>query len=76
MAKSVLSVAEHNNLVEMAYTSRGYTKDEAQAAARLACSATWHGNRTHNALKALHLDSLFGAGKGRSLSGCPKRRKA
>ncbi len=23
-----------------------------------------HGNRTHNALKALHLDTLFGAGKG------------
>lgn len=64
MAMLVISVEEHNSLVEAAYMSRGYTKEEAVAASRLACSATWHGNRTHNALKALHLDTLFGAGKG------------
>ena len=27
----------------------------------MAAAATWHGNRTHNALKALHLDDLFGS---------------
>lgn len=30
----------------------------------MAASAAWHGIRTHNALKALHLDELLGSGTG------------
>ena len=54
----------HNRLVEAAYQNRGYNKEEAGAAARFAAYATKHGIRTHNALKALHLDHLFGSGAG------------
>ena len=54
----------HNTLVEAAYQRRGYTADEARAASRMAAMATRHGNRTHNAIKALHLDHLFGSGNG------------
>lgn len=52
----------HNNLVEAAYRHRGFDPEEASAAARFAAYATRHGVRTHNALKALHLDHLFGSG--------------
>jgi L-2-hydroxycarboxylate dehydrogenase (NAD+) len=52
----------HNSLVEAAYAQRGFDKDECAAAARFAAYATRHGIRTHNALKALHLDHLFGSG--------------
>ena len=40
---------------------RGYTADEAAAGARFCASAAYHGIRTHNAIKALHLDHLFGS---------------
>eukprot|EP00281_Chroomonas_sp_CCMP1168_P030937 CAMPEP_0206250886 /NCGR_PEP_ID=MMETSP0047_2-20121206/21720_1 /ASSEMBLY_ACC=CAM_ASM_000192 /TAXON_ID=195065 /ORGANISM="Chroomonas mesostigmatica_cf, Strain CCMP1168" /LENGTH=359 /DNA_ID=CAMNT_0053676783 /DNA_START=173 /DNA_END=1253 /DNA_ORIENTATION=+ len=70
----VVSVADHNALIEAAYLKRGYTKAEAEAASRLASSATWHGNRTHNALKALHLDHLFGASKGGCVPGAEVKR--
>jgi L-2-hydroxycarboxylate dehydrogenase (NAD+) len=53
---------EHNALVEAAYRHRGYHADEAAEGARFCAEATRHGIRTHNALKALHLDHLFGSG--------------
>lgn len=53
---------QHNALVEKAYRSRGYTPDEAADAARFCAEAARHGIRTHNAIKALHLDHLFGSG--------------
>jgi len=53
---------QHNRLVVEAYRARQYTAAEAEAAARFAAYATRHGIRTHNALKALHLDHLFGSG--------------
>ena len=59
----------HNTLVEAAYQRRGYTADEARAASRMAAMATRHGNRTHNAIKALHLDHLFGSGNGGCIPG-------
>jgi L-2-hydroxycarboxylate dehydrogenase (NAD+) len=62
----VVPEAQHNALVEAAYRHRGYNRDEAAAAAKFASYATRHGIRTHNALKALHLDHLFGSGS----SGC------
>lgn len=52
----------HNALVEAAYRHRGYEADESAEAARFCAEATRHGIRTHNALKALHLDHLFGSG--------------
>ena len=54
----------HNRLVEAAYRHRGYTEPEAQQAARFCEMAATHGIRTHNAIKALHLDHLFGSGTG------------
>jgi len=55
---------QHNDLVIRAYRQRGYDEEEARLAARMCADATRHGNRTHNALKALHLDEHFGTGIG------------
>ena len=52
----------HNDLVAAAYRHRGYSADESVAGARFCAEATRHGIRTHNGLKALHLDHLFGSG--------------
>lgn len=54
----------HRSLVEAAYIHRGFNAQEAAAAARFSAHATRHGIRTHNAIKALHLDHLFGSGAG------------
>ena len=54
----------HDQLVRDAYTSRGYNAEEASAAAQMCSNASHHGIRTHNALKALHLDERFGSGAG------------
>ncbi|MGA3008267.1 MAG: Ldh family oxidoreductase [Opitutaceae bacterium] len=64
MSESFYVVPEktHNALVEAAYKHRGYSTEESAAAARFCAEATRHGIRTHNALKALHLDHLFGSG--------------
>jgi ureidoglycolate dehydrogenase (NAD+) len=69
MADLVLPVDVHNRIVEAAYRKRGYSADESQQAARFCELAAWHGIKTHNALKALHLDELFGSGN-RTLRGC------
>src|SRR5471032_2768360 len=58
----VLPEAEHKALVKAAYAGRGYDEAEAEDGARLCTEATRHGIRTHNAIKALHLDHLFGSG--------------
>ncbi len=52
----------HNELVAAVYRSRGYTEQEGEDAARFCAEAARHGIRTHNAIKALHLDHLFGSG--------------
>jgi LDH2 family malate/lactate/ureidoglycolate dehydrogenase len=58
----VIPEKQHNALVEAAYQHRGFSADEATQAARFCAEATRHGIRTHNAIKALHLDHLFGSG--------------
>ncbi len=58
----VLPVELHNQIVEAAYRQRGFTADEARQAARFCELAARHGIKTHNALKALHLDDHFGSG--------------
>ncbi|MCC7351699.1 MAG: Ldh family oxidoreductase [Phycisphaerales bacterium] len=59
----------HHDLVAAAYRHRGYTADEAQAAARFSELTAWHGIKTHNAIKALHLDELFGSKAGGCVPG-------
>lgn len=61
---SIISREQHETLVRAAYEHRGFHADESAAAARMCSEASWHGIRTHNALKALHLDECFGSGSG------------
>jgi L-2-hydroxycarboxylate dehydrogenase (NAD+) len=58
----VVPEPQHNALVAAAYQYRGYLADEAAEAARFCAEASRHGIRTHNGIKALHLDHLFGTG--------------
>lgn len=67
----VIPEAQHNALVAAAYRRRGYSAAEAVQGARLCAEATRHGIRTHNGLKALHLDHLFGSGA----QGCVPKAK-
>jgi len=67
----VVPEARHNALVEAAYRRRRFSPTEAAAAARFCAQATRHGIRTHNAIKALHLDHLFGSGA----QGCVPKAK-
>ncbi len=64
MSEAYLLVPEtqHNALTEAVYRRRGFLPDEAAEGARLCAEASRHGIRTHNAIKALHLDHLFGSG--------------
>ncbi len=57
----VLPVARHNELINSAYIHRGYLADEAADATRFCELAARNGIRTHNGIKALHLDHLFGS---------------
>ena len=60
----IVPTAQHEDLVKKAYQHRGYTAEEAAQAARFSELASHHGIRTHNAIKALHLDHLFGSTAG------------
>jgi L-2-hydroxycarboxylate dehydrogenase (NAD+) len=60
----VVPVDVHETIVRSAYLHRGFDAAEAEHAAKLATAATRHGIRTHNAIKALHLDELFGSKAG------------
>lgn len=60
----IVPFEKHGELVSQAYQHRGYTKSEAAQAARFSNLASEHGIRTHNAIKALHLDHLFGSATG------------
>ncbi len=70
----VVSVAEHERIVCEAYHKRGFTSSEAEQAAKLATAATRHGIRTHNAIKAIHLDDLFGSAVGGCVPGAEIER--
>ena len=60
----VIDPDAHNELVSAAYRHRGYSASESEAATRFCEMASRHGIRTHNAIKALHLDELFGSATG------------
>jgi len=70
----IVSPGDHNNLVNAAYRSRGYTESEAGAAARFCEMASTYGIRTHNAIKALHLDHLFGSEGGGCVPGATLKK--
>jgi len=77
----VVPVEAHETIVRSAYIHRGFDAAEAEHAAKLATAATRHGIRTHNAIKALHLDELFGSKAGgcvpkASIKRLPSRFKA
>ncbi|HXF10464.1 MAG TPA: Ldh family oxidoreductase [Desulfuromonadaceae bacterium] len=61
----IIPKEKHDSLVTKAYLKRGYDQAEAAAGARFCASAAYYGIRTHNAIKALHLDELFGSKVGR-----------
>ena len=65
----IVPEAEHEALVAAAYRNRGFTHEEANDAARFCSFASAHAVRTHNAIKALHLDELFGSGTGGCVPG-------
>ena len=65
----VVPQKQHNELIKKAYRHRGYTEDEAKDGARFCELASTHGIRTHNAIKALHLDDLFGSKVGGCVPG-------
>ncbi|NJM39063.1 MAG: Ldh family oxidoreductase [Akkermansiaceae bacterium] len=71
----VVDRASHHQLVEAAFQARGFDASEAQAAAEVAALATHHGNRTHNALKALHLDEHLGSSRGNCVPGAELIKK-
>jgi LDH2 family malate/lactate/ureidoglycolate dehydrogenase len=73
----LLPVQLHNDLVAAAYSARGYNSDESAAAAKFSEITAWHGIKTHNAIKALHLDELFGSGaaKNGGTGGCVPNAK-
>ncbi len=58
----VISESSHNELVIKAFLNRDFSQSESELAAKFSSYASWHGIRTHNAIKALHLDELFGSG--------------
>ena len=60
----IMPSAVHDPLVAAAFQKRGFTPDESSAAARFTNMASRHGIRTHNAIKALHLDEHLGSGAG------------
>ena len=72
----VVPEAAHNELVHAAYRHRGYDEAESAAAARFSAQAARHGIRTHNALKALHLDHLFGSGSKGCVPGASIEKKS
>ncbi len=65
----VLPVEIHDRIIRSAYLKRGFTDDESDAAVRIGRLASWHGIKTHNAIKALHLDDDIGSGN-KYFQGC------
>ena len=66
--------AWHDDVVAAVHRQRGYEADEARAATEMAAEASWHGIRTHNAIKALHIESKPRAGGGGPMPGAVIRR--
>lgn len=63
-AEFLLAEPTHNDWIARVYRERGYGTDESACAARWCGLASRHGIKTHAALKALHLEEVFGRGRG------------
>ena len=59
----------HDRVVAAVYKKRGYSGKEAKQAAEFSNRTARHGIKTHNAIKALHLDELFGSKAGGCVPG-------
>src|SRR5215204_5472783 len=69
MGEWILSSVLHDRIVAAAYKKRGYSGKEAAQAATFSNLTARHGIKTHNAIKALHLDELFGSKAGGCVPG-------
>ena len=58
----VLPVQTHDAIIQASYRNRGYDDQEAACATQICQLAAWHGIKTHNGIKALHLDDHLGSG--------------
>ncbi len=65
----IVPFAQHRDLMVAAYRHRGFTAEESADAARFCEMASRHGIRTHNGIKALHLDAHFGSKAGGCVPG-------
>ena len=72
----VVPETQHNALVQAAYQHRGFHADESAEGARFCAEASRHGIRTHNGLKALHLDHFLGSGSKGCVPGAQIEEKA
>lgn len=64
-----ISVEEHNVLVGSYFLSKGYDSEECDSMVRICQSAAAHGIKSHNAVKAIHLEQLFGSEVGGCIPG-------
>ena len=71
MTHYVMPTELHDAIVTAAFRARGFDEAESRDAARLCHMAAQHGIKTHNAIKALHLDDHFGSKAG----GCVPRAR-
>jgi len=69
MGEWIMPGEVHDRIVAAAYKKRGYTGKEAAQAAAFSNLTARHGIKTHNAIKALHLDELFGSKTGGCVPG-------
>jgi L-2-hydroxycarboxylate dehydrogenase (NAD+) len=69
MGEWIMPSELHDRIVAAAYKKRGYTGKEAAQAAAFSNLTARHGIKTHNAIKALHLDELFGSKSGGCVPG-------
>jgi len=71
----VVPVDKHEEIAVAAYVARGYSVEEAKLGAKTSTMATRHGIRTHNLIKAIHLDDHLGScGAGDGSSPAKKRK--
>ena len=71
MTEWILPYELHDRIVGAVYKKRGYSTKEAKQAAEFSNLTARHGIKTHNAIKALHLDEFFGS----KVGGCVPNAK-
>jgi L-2-hydroxycarboxylate dehydrogenase (NAD+) len=58
----VVSPDQHTELIKAAFMARGYSEEESLVVAEFCTKASWNGVSSHNGLKAIAVDDVFGAG--------------